>query len=105
MCKTKCMQSIENISTWEVFSSICPLLLKGAIYLISILQQAACICFHGDGKKEVNLIHVLQSIKVGGPYQVLAVYKYAIVPTTIGKTCLKITKTIFGYISGYPIHF
>ena len=47
----------------------------------------------------------LQSIKLGGPYQVLAVCKYAIVPTTIGKTCLKITKTIFGYISGYPTHF
>ena len=38
------------------------LLFKDAIYLISILQQA-CICFHGNGKKEVNLIHVLQSIK------------------------------------------
>ena len=24
MHKTNCMQSIENISTWEVFSSICP---------------------------------------------------------------------------------
>ena len=24
MYKTNCMQSIENISTWEVFSSICP---------------------------------------------------------------------------------
>ena len=45
------------------------------------------------------------SLKLGGPYQVLAVCKYAIVPTTIGKTCLKITKTIFGYISGYPTHF
>ena len=49
----------------------------------------------------------LQSIKQGGPYQALAVCKYAIVPTTIGKTCLKITKTRFGYtcISGYPTHF
>ena len=47
----------------------------------------------------------LQSIKLGGPYQVLAVCKYAIVPTTIGKTSLKITKTRFGYISGYPTHF
>ena len=37
----------------------------------------------------------LQSIKLGGPYQVLAVCKYAIVPTTIGKTFLKITKTRF----------
>ena len=25
MHKTNCMQSIEQISTWEVFSSICPL--------------------------------------------------------------------------------
>ena len=33
----------------------------------------------------------LQSIKLGGPYQELAVCKYAIVPTTNGKTCLKIT--------------
>ena len=24
MHKTNCMQSIENISIWEVFSSICP---------------------------------------------------------------------------------
>ena len=24
MHKTKCMQSVEHISTWEVFSSICP---------------------------------------------------------------------------------
>ena len=47
----------------------------------------------------------LQSIKLGGPYQVLAVCKYAIVPITIGKTCLKITKTRFRYISGYPTHF
>ena len=47
----------------------------------------------------------LQSIELGGPYQELAVCKYAIVPTTIGKTCLKITKTRFGYISGYPTHF
>ena len=47
----------------------------------------------------------LQSIKLGGPYQVLAVCKYVIVPTTIGRTCLKITKTRFGYISGYPTHF
>ena len=28
MHKTNCMQSIEQISTWEVFSSICPLLLS-----------------------------------------------------------------------------
>ena len=35
----------------------------------------------------------LQSIKLGGLFQVLAVCIYAIVPTTIGKTCLKITKT------------
>ena len=35
----------------------------------------------------------LQSIKLGGPYQVLAVCKYAIVPSTIGKTCLKVNKT------------
>ena len=70
------------------------LLFKGAIYLISILQQV-CICFHGNGKKEVNLKHVLQSIELGGPYQELAVCKYAIVPTTIGKTCLKITKFSF----------
>ena len=47
----------------------------------------------------------LQSIKLGGPYQVLAVYEYAIVPITIGKTCLKITKTRFGSISGYPTHY
>ena len=47
----------------------------------------------------------LQSIELGGPYLELAVRKYAIVPTTIGKTCLKITKTRFGYISGYPTHF
>ena len=47
----------------------------------------------------------LQSIKLRGPYQVLAVYKYAIIPTTFGKTCLKITKIIFDYISGYPTHF
>ena len=47
----------------------------------------------------------LQSIELGGPYQELAVCKYVIVPTTIGKTCLKITKTRFGYISGYPTHF
>ena len=25
MHKTNCMQSVEHISTWEVFSSICPL--------------------------------------------------------------------------------
>ena len=75
------------------------------MYLISILQHA-CICFHGNGKIEVNLIHVFTVYKkLGGPYQVLAVCKYAIVPTTISKTCLKITKTRFGYISGYPIHF
>ena len=79
-------------------------LLKSAIYLISILQQA-CICFHSNGKKEVNLIHVLQPIKLDGPYPVFAVCKYAMVPTTIGKTCLKITKTIYGYISDYPTHF
>ena len=33
------------------------LLLKGAIYLTSILQEA-CICFHGNSKKEVSLIHI-----------------------------------------------
>ena len=81
------------------------LLFKGARYLISILQQVG-ICFHGYGKKEVNLIHVFTVYKkLGGPYQVLEVCKYAIVPTTIGKTCLKITKARFGYISGYPTHF
>ena len=53
------------------------------------------MCFHGNDKKEVNLIHVLQSIKLGGPYQVLAVCKYAIVLTTLRKTCLDITKTFF----------
>ena len=47
----------------------------------------------------------LESIDLGGPYQELAVCKYAIVPTTIGRTCLKITKTRFGYISGYPTHY
>ena len=47
----------------------------------------------------------LQYIKLGGPFQVLALCKYAILPTTIGKTCLKITKTRYGYISGYPTHF
>ena len=40
----------------------------------------------------------LQSIELGGPYQELAVCKYAFVPTTIRKTCLKNTKTRFGYI-------
>ena len=35
----------------------------------------------------------LQSIKLGGPYQVLAACKYAIVPTTIEKNLFKITKT------------
>ena len=67
------------------------LLFKGAIYLISILQQA-CICFYGNGKKEVKLIHVFKVYKTWRPYQVLAVYKYAIIPTTIGKTCLKVIK-------------
>ena len=43
----------------------------------------------------------LQSIKLGGRYQELAVCKYVIVPTTFGKTCLKITKTRFGYIYIY----
>ena len=46
----------------------------------------------------------LQSLKLGGPYQVLAVCKYAIDPSTIGKTCLKITKTMFGNMSGYPTY-
>ena len=38
------------------------LLFEGAIYLISILQQA-CICFHGIGKKEVDLTHELTVYK------------------------------------------
>ena len=42
------------------------LLFKGEIYLISILQQA-CICFHGNGKKEVNLIHVFTVYKTWRP--------------------------------------
>ena len=56
------------------------LLFKGAIYWISILQQA-CICFHGNGKKELNLIHVLQSKKLGGPYQVF-IWQYANMPSS-----------------------
>ena len=36
----------------------------------------------------------LQSIELGGPYLELAVCKYAIVPTTIGKTGLKIIKLV-----------
>ena len=67
----------------SLYNHLYILLFKGAIYLISILQQA-CTCFHGKGKKEVNLIHVFQSIKLGGPYEVLEVCKYVIVPTTIG---------------------
>ena len=36
MHKTNCMQSIENISIWEVFSSICPL--KGFYHILSWLH-------------------------------------------------------------------
>ena len=38
------------------------LLFKAAIYLISILQHSY-ICFHGNGKKEVYLIHVFTVYK------------------------------------------
>ena len=43
MHKTNCMQSIENISTWEVFSSICPyyypLDRKAFLILIRLLHK------------------------------------------------------------------
>ena len=35
MHKTNCMQSIENISIWEVFSSICPKQRLCSILLLS----------------------------------------------------------------------
>ena len=34
MHKTNCMQSIKNISTWEVFSSICPKKMKYFKYVL-----------------------------------------------------------------------
>ena len=37
MHKTNCMQSIEQVSTWEVFSSICPYLNKTEMTILAIL--------------------------------------------------------------------
>ena len=42
------------------------LLFKGAIYLISVLQQV-CICFHSNSKKEVNLIYVFTVYRTWWP--------------------------------------
>ena len=54
MHKTNCMQSIENISTWEVFSSICPKELLSAIVKLRHLQPSCWLgnivdfCFAGS---------------------------------------------------------
>ena len=69
------------------------LLFKVSIYLISILQHA-CICFHGNGRKEVNLIHVFTIYKTWRPLSSIGSMQICHRPNTIGKTCLKITKTI-----------
>ena len=38
MHKTNCMQSIKQISTWEVFSSICPFSALEILALIPVHQ-------------------------------------------------------------------
>ena len=49
MHKTNCMQSIENISIWEVFSSICPLRVVYTIFghdgHLGYVTRTICINF------------------------------------------------------------
>ena len=46
MHKTNCMQSIENISIWEVFSSICTEALEGHFYLLLTTYYLSLITYY-----------------------------------------------------------
>ena len=72
----KCLNHIDNVNMFQLnyllytlgtyIITICTFYCLKAIYLISILQQA-CICFHGNSKKEVNLMHIFTVYKTWRP--------------------------------------